>query len=105
MVRVASKKLAPRPNGIFWSMRPGHIDLERDKNYLIHQTLAYGTWNDLQWLFQTYPVSTIKKVFIASPEKVYSASAFNFAKNILLELEARRLLQKRYVTSFPRIAR
>jgi len=36
-------------------------------------------------------LTTIKDIFIKHPSKAYTPSAFNFAKNILLELKKKRL--------------
>ena len=69
--------------GILWSKSVENLDLERDKNCIVHQILAYGRWEDLQWLFKTYDRSVIREVFVTSPQKDYVRPAFNFVKNFL----------------------
>lgn len=69
--------------GLFWSKNVKNLDLERDKNYIVHQTLAYGSWNDLKWLFGVYSKEDIKKTFIDNPSKDYFPAAFNFVSSLL----------------------
>lgn len=88
--------------GVLWSMPVEDLDLQRNKNYIIHQILAYGTWENLKWLFKTYPKEEIGEVFLNHPEKDYTFPAFNFAKNILLNLNSMPVDQTLYVRSFPR---
>lgn len=104
MKKQESGALPPELKGIFWSRDIRHLDIKNDRAYIINQVLAYGTLAHLRWLFRMYPLPTIKKTFSEQPAKIYSPAAFNFAKNILLELK-RRLPPKRYVSSLPRTVR
>ncbi len=88
--------------GVLWSVPTGALDLQKNKNYIIHQILAYGTWDHLLWLLKTYPREQIKEVFVTHPEKDYTPSAFNFAKNVVLDLQDQPLDQTKYVKTFPR---
>lgn len=88
--------------GLFWSASPQNLDLEKNKNYIINQVLAYGTWESLKWLFKTYNPQTIKKVFLKSPQKIYTPPTFNFVKNILLVLRNENLPGDKYVKNLPR---
>lgn len=87
---------------ILWSKDIANIDLNGDKNYIIHQVLAYGAWEHIKWLFRTYPLYEIRRVFERIPQKDYSEKSFNFAKNILLEIPE-NLDKKDYVKTFPRV--
>jgi len=58
-------------------------------------------WDQIKWLFDVYTTSTISNVFSHKPEKDYSEKSFNFAKNILLEID-RDLDKTKYVKTFPR---
>lgn len=95
-------KLPSALKAVLWSRDIHHLDIKNDRAYIVNQVLAYGTLAQLQWLFQTYSLSMIKKIFAEQPAKIYSPAAFNFIKNILLELERRRLRPQNYVSSLPR---
>ncbi|AKM82812.1 hypothetical protein A2422_02485 [Candidatus Woesebacteria bacterium RIFOXYC1_FULL_31_51] len=86
---------------ILWSKDIKNLDLQKDKIYIIHQILAYGTWDNIKWLFNTYDTLIIKKIFSLKPEKDYSEKSYNFAKNILLEIN-NNLDKTKYVKTFPR---
>lgn len=88
--------------GILWSIDTSHLDLEKDKIYIIHQILSYGIMEHLQWLFKTYPKKEITNVFLNSPYKDYRISRFYFVKNYLLSLKNNSLNEKHYVKNIPR---
>lgn len=88
--------------GVLWSVPVSKLDLERDKAYIINQILAFGVLDELRWLFKTYPKAVIVETFIKQPTKEYTRPAFNFAKNILLDLEDKDLPLDRYVRDLPR---
>jgi len=98
------KKIPSSLQSIFWSVRLEDLDLEKDKVYIINQTLSYGGLEELRWLFKTYPQETIKKIFINQPIKTYRAPTFNFVKKILLGIEE-PLPEERYVINTPRVTR
>lgn len=88
----------------FWSVKIDELDLEKDKVYIINQTLAFGGVKELKWLFKTYPKDTVKNVFLEHPVKTYRAPTFNFVKNILFEIK-KELPEEKYVVNTPRITR
>jgi hypothetical protein len=87
---------------VLWSKDATNLNLDEDKNYIIHQVLAYGTWDQIKWLFKTYSANKIRTVFREYPEKDYTNKSFNFAKNILLEISS-NLDKRYYVKTFPRV--
>lgn len=95
-------KVPKRLQSILWSTDVRLLDLERDKNYIIHQTLSYGRLGDIRWLFQTYPKDEIKKVFTRIPYKDYTASRFYFVRKYLLGLAGASFDERRYVKNTPR---
>lgn len=97
-------KLPKNLQAVLWSKNIDKLDFQKSKNYVIHQILAYGTWEHLVWLFKKYPEGAIRKVFSTQPEKDYSEKSFNFAKNILLEINS-DLDKTKYVKTFPRSIR
>jgi len=82
---------------ILWSVNVKNLDLKKDKNYIIHQVLSYGTIDQIRWLFKVYRKETIKKVFLRHPQNIYSPSELHFIKNILLGLKNTILSKKKYV--------
>lgn len=80
-----------------WSVGTDQLDLSKDKAYIINKVLAYGKMCDIKWLFKIYSKKTIKKVFIYKPLKIYSPWAFNFTKEILLEIKEENLNTGSYV--------
>ena len=73
--------------GIFWSRDVKGLDFERDKNYIIHQVLMYGSLEDISWLKEKYQSDEIKNVFIRQPQKIYTPEALNFISKIILDLK------------------
>lgn len=98
----ATKKIPARLQGILWSADINKLDLERDRVYIIHQVLAYGRMEELQWLYSAYPKQTIIDTFLTHPYKDYRNARFHFVKDILLQLEDYNLDEKIYVKNIPR---
>ncbi len=89
------KKLQP----VLWSTNVNLLDSERDKYYIIHQVLIYGTFEDLKWLFEHYERQEIINVFLNKPYKNYPRNVFYFVKNYILDCENSRIDEDDYVTS------
>jgi len=102
---MKNKKVPSFLQGILWSVDVNDLDLKEDKIYIINQILAYGGFDEWKWLFKTYPLKMIKRVFLNHPIKTYRPSTFNFLKNILLDLKKINLPKERYVINTPRIIR
>ena len=99
---MKSHKIPKRLQGILWSVDVNDLDINRSKSYIINQILSLGFLEELRWLFKTYPLPVIKRVFIRKPAKIYTPSAFNFCKKILLGLENKDLPPNKYVKTLPR---
>ena len=69
----------------------------------IHQTLAYGTFNEIKSLKATLGEETIKSLFINHPKKLYTAPSLNFIKKFILHLSS--LDEQKYLKSTPRYTR
>jgi len=100
-----SIKLPTSFKGILWSRDINKIDPENDKSYIIHQILAYGGWEHLNWLVDNYTQNQIKNVFIEHPAKDYSERSFNFVQKVLLKIPDSAVDKRYYVKAFPRIIR
>lgn len=92
-----SSKIPKTLQGILWSCSVEKLDLERDKNYIIHQVLAYGDLEQINWLLKIYGKEEIKKEFLSAPQNAYSPTSFIFAKDIVLGLKDISLDKERYV--------
>jgi len=89
--------------GVLWSADVSKLDLSKDKGYIIHQILAYGTWKHLIWLFKTYKTNDIKNIFVEHPAKDYTDKAFNFVQKIVLNISSKTVDKRYYVKTYPRI--
>ena len=100
MKKLTTKKTIPLNfQGILWSVNVKNLDIEKDKVYIIHQVLMYGTFEQIRWLFKVYGRETIKKVFLKNPQRIYNLPAFLFLKNFILGLKNVPLNEEKYVTS------
>ena len=86
-----------RLQAILWSKSVDKISLEDDRNYIVHQVLMYGDLKSIKWLFDAYSRNGVRDVFVRHPKKVYTAPAFNFVKNFVLGLGAKKLEENKYV--------
>ena len=100
-----AKKIPKWLQPVLWSVKIDHLDPEEDKTYIINQVLAFGGTKEWRWLFRNYPLKTVKEVFLHHPIKTYQAPAFNFVKEILLNLSDVKLIKEKYVVNTPRIIR
>ena len=96
------KKIPQFLQPILWSVKVDHLNREDDRIYIINQVLAYGAWKHIKWLFTFYPKSVIRRIFTEQPLKIYTLPAFNFAKEILLNLKNKNLKQYYYDKNLPR---
>lgn len=94
---VSTKKVPGSLQGVLWSKNIKSIDLERDKVYIVHQVLSFGSFKQIKWLFKVYGRREIQKVFLKYPKKVYTASMFNFIKKFILSLKNKKLDKQKYV--------
>lgn len=67
----------------------------------IHQILMFGTLEDIQSLKKTVGETTVKKLFLQYPKKVYTAPALNFVKNFILRLHS-PIDEQKYLKFTPR---
>lgn len=91
-----------RLQAVLWSTDIKHLDIVKDKGYIIHQIFAYGGWEDLLWVLEIYTKSEIINTFTATPFKDYREKRFLFVKNFILGLKNRQMNELRYVKNIPR---
>lgn len=92
-------KVPPKLQSVLWSTDVNLLDIEKDKGYIIHQVLIYGTLKEIKWLFRTYSKKEIIEVFVKRPSKIYPKEVFYFVKNFILSLKNINLSEEKYVTS------
>lgn len=92
-------KIPKRLQAVLWSADIDKLDKERDKYYIIHQVLIYGTLDELRWLFHTYGIKEIVRVFVHEPARLYPKKVYYFIKNFVLPLRKKKLYEEKYVTS------
>ncbi len=83
---MSRHKVPQSLQGVLWSTNVRNLDLEKDKEYIIHHVLTYGNLEQIKWLSSVYSKSEIKEVFKKRPQKIYTPSSFNFVKNYLLSI-------------------
>ena len=94
-------KIPKRLQPVLWSKSVDKLTLEGNKDYIVHQVLMYGDLEDIRWLFDTYSRREVAEVFTKHPKKMYTPSAFNFIRDIVLGLGNSKFEEDRYVrTSF-----
>lgn len=96
------KRIPERLQAVLWSANIHHLDIERDKGYIVHQVFAYGRMEDILWLLQAYTRYNLRKVFTTIPYKDYDRARFYFIKDFILDLEAAHLDERLYVRDIPR---
>lgn len=83
--------------GVLWSKSVDLLNLEKDKIYIIHQILSYGSLQEIGWLFMAYSSSEIINVFLRFPKKIYQPAIFNFVKVFVLGLKEKTISEEKYV--------
>ncbi|OGH11882.1 MAG: hypothetical protein A2857_02155 [Candidatus Levybacteria bacterium RIFCSPHIGHO2_01_FULL_36_15] len=67
----------------------------------VHQILMFGTLEEIKFLKKTIGENILKKIFLAYPKKIYTASALNFIKNFILHIRV-SIDEHRYLKFTPR---
>jgi len=71
---------------ILWSKSIKNIDIEKDKIYIIHQVLSYGSMDDIRLLSRLYPKNEIINVFKNFPKRIYTRPVFLYLRDFLLKI-------------------
>jgi hypothetical protein len=53
------KRIPPHFQGLLWTKNINKLDIKKDKNYIIHNVLMYGTFSDIKWLIEVYSINVI----------------------------------------------
>lgn len=95
-------KIPKKFQSVLWSANVALLNPKKDEYYIIHQIFAYGSLEEIHWVFQNYPAKEIVKVF-QEYFKDYRRERFYFVKNILLGLDDWKPDERYYVKNTPRI--
>lgn len=85
--------------GVLWSSLVEDLDIKKHESYIIHQTLMYGNFDQIKWLFNVYSKEKIVDVFLNKPQKVYTKPALNYINKFILELDDQQLQEDKYVNT------
>ncbi len=72
-----------RLNKLFWFSDVKSLDKEKDKYFIVHQVLCFGSLEDIQYLFKLYPKSVIKKCFLKPKKGIYDPRVVALIKEML----------------------
>lgn len=72
------KKVPKKLQSVLWSYDISTMDLENSRELIIQQVLNYGDWNDLKWLYKTYPEKKIKEVVQNPRRGIWFENVLNF---------------------------
>lgn len=67
----------------FFPKKGTSLDEDKDKNMIIHQTLALGNMNDLKELFSVYGEETIREEFQKPAKGMYSSAVLELVQFLL----------------------
>ena len=94
-------KLPKKLSSLLWSSNIHLLDKKKDSYYIIHQIFAYGSLEQIGWLFKNYSKDEMVDIFEKS-FKDYTKQRFYFIKNIILNLKNWQFRQENYVKNIPR---
>ncbi len=81
---------------LFWDINLKKIDPEKNKNFIIHRILSYGTMDDIRELFKIYNKETIKKEFLKAQPGIYYPNILKLCQHLLgiKEIDKDKYLKK-----------
>lgn len=98
---MATSDILRKLQSTLWSSDSNNLDPDKDRDYIIHQTLAYGDLDDILLLYSLYPKQIIATVFSTKPYKDYRKSRFYFVKDFIVHKRG-ALPEANYVKNTPR---
>lgn len=94
-------KIPSQLQSVLWSVNADNLDLKKDKYYIIHQILSFGSLEDISWLLSMYKREEIIEVFMTS-FKDYARPRFYLVKDAVLGLKNWHPDERDYVKNIPR---
>jgi hypothetical protein len=68
---------------LFWFLDFKKLDLQKDKNLIIHQVLANGSLEDIRELISFYGKKEVKREFMRSGKRIYTPAVLKLVSFIL----------------------
>ncbi|MBI5254197.1 hypothetical protein HY932_00200 [Candidatus Falkowbacteria bacterium] len=68
---------------LIWFANPRKINVRRDKNLIIHQTLSMGSLGDIKKLFSLYSKKEIRESFLRGRRGLYDPKVLELVKFML----------------------
>jgi hypothetical protein len=59
------------------------LDVRRDVDLIIQRTLEFGDWDEIRWLFRTYPRERIRRFLSEHGERWLKPVTFNYWRKLL----------------------
>lgn len=83
---------------LFWFTSANKLNSKKDKNLIIHQTLACGSLADIRQLFKMYSKDEVKKFFLKGKRGMYDPRVLALLKIMfgIKKLDARKYVKKVY---------
>jgi hypothetical protein len=72
------KRVPKWMQGVLWSISVNKVDLDKDKYYVVTQSLNYGSEKILSWLFKNYSQDEIVSVITNPIRGVWNARILNY---------------------------
>lgn len=78
-------KLSIDINRLFWFLRRDKdvLDISKDRHFIIHQSFALGSMDDVKNIFNQYDKAVIRQEFKNPVRGLYSPVILNFFEHIL----------------------
>ena len=80
--------------GLFWDVVWRKLDLEKNKYFIIHRVLCYGSMDEIRLLFKIYSRNTIKKEFLKPSPGMYYPETLALCQFIL---GLRKINERKYL--------
>ena len=98
---MTKAKIPKKMKWLFWSYNIDSLDLRKDKDYIIVQTLNYGTWEDVKWLFRVYSEKEVIKVIKTPSRGLWFEKVLNFWLKIF-DIKLKKNIYQKALISFHR---
>lgn len=80
--------------GLFWDVHFRKLDLRRDRHFIIHRILAYGTMDDLRALLKIYGKKIVRKEFLKPQSGLYYPNILELCLHLF---EIKKVNEKKYL--------
>lgn len=72
-------------NKLFWFLKnkAGGLDVQKDRNLIIHQALALGTMDDVRKMFEIYGANVMRQEFQKPAKGLYQPAVLELFQHLL----------------------